>query len=58
MYSLTTVNLNTVSWLDHCVSSNNSHKLIDKVIIIDKYVVSDHRPLAVYVYNVSLVVPL
>ena len=48
MYSLTTVNLNTVSWLDHCVSSKNAHKLIEKVIIIHEYVVSDQFPLAVY----------
>ena len=39
----------TVSWLDHCVSTMNAHRLIDKVEIIDKFIVSDHRPLAVHI---------
>ena len=38
----------SVSWLDHCISTVNAHRLIKYVHISDTVMVSDHLPLSVH----------
>ena len=38
----------SVSWLDHCISTVNAHRLINYVHISDTVMVSDHLPLSVH----------
>ena len=37
----------TVHWLDHVLTTVNSHKLIDNVCVLYEYVSSDHHPMMI-----------
>ena len=37
----------TISWLDHCISSSSVHKSIKNISVLYDYITSDHRPLSI-----------
>ena len=40
-------NWETVSWLDHCISSSDAHDAIQNIEIYNKYATTDHVPVSI-----------